>query len=162
MVADSMSMATARESERRWAYWVYQFPVAIVCRDHRAGAHPFFEIGAAVAADQFGGAGQRDLDFGDGRDGHFWREHVVEHMVVAQVGVGEDIVPDSLGIAQAAAVADHQPCFWPEDGEVVADGFRVGRAHADVDQGDAQPILGDQVVAVSDRRARALSVGASR
>ena len=81
------------------------------------------------------------------RDRDLERQHVVEHMVVAQIGVGEDVVADRLACAQAAAMADHQPHFGPQHREMVADRLGVGRADADVDQGDAlrhSPARGDR------------------
>ena len=59
------------------------------------------------------------------------------HMVVAQISVGEHIVADRLAGAQAAAMADHQPGLGPHHREMVADRLGVGRADADIDQGDA-------------------------
>ena len=67
-------------------------------------------------------------------------------MVVAQIGVGEDIVADRLARPQAAAMADHQPDLGPHHREMVADRLGVGRADADIDQGDALAARRDQVV----------------
>ena len=86
------------------------------------------------------------MHLGDGGDGDFGWQHRVEHMVIAQIGMGEDIVANALGIAQAAAVADHQPGFGAQDREVVADGFGVGGANADIDEADAGAAFADEVV----------------
>ena len=86
------------------------------------------------------------LDLGDGGHRDLGRQHVVEDMVVAQIGVGEDIVADRLARPQAAAMADHQPHFGPHHRQMVADRLRVGRADADVDQGDAFAVRRDQVI----------------
>ena len=67
-------------------------------------------------------------------------------MVVAQISVGEDIVADRLARPQAAAMADHQPDFGAEHGEMVADRLGVGRADADIDEGDSAAIGRDQMV----------------
>ena len=91
-------------------------------------------------------ARQRELDFGDRRDRDFGRQHVVEDMIVAQIGVGEDIVADPLAGAQTAAMADHQPCLGPQHREMVADRLGVGRADADIDQRDAGAVVGHQMI----------------
>ena len=39
---------------------------------------------------------QRLLHFGDRRNRDFGRQHVVKHMIVAQIGVRQHIVPDPL------------------------------------------------------------------
>ena len=67
-------------------------------------------------------------------------------MVVAQIGVGEDIVADRLARPKPAAMADHQPRLGPHHREMVAHRLRIGRAYADIDQGDAAAIGGNEVV----------------
>ena len=67
-------------------------------------------------------------------------------MVVAQIGMGQHIVADPLAGAQAAAMADHQPGFGADNGQVVADRLGVGRADTDVDKGDAAAIRRDQMI----------------
>ena len=131
-------MPTARLSEKRSAERrVAQLPVAVVGGDDRAGAQAALQLLARLARDDLGGLGQRDLDLGDRGDRDLGRQHVVEDVIVAQIGVGEDIVADPLARAQAAAMADHQPRLGPQHREVVADRLGVRRADADVDQRDA-------------------------
>ena len=125
---------------------VAQFPIAVVGGDDRARAHPFLEVGAAGARHGLRRAGQGLLHFGDGRDGDFGWQHRVEDMVVAQVSMGKDIVADALAGAQSAAMADHQPRLRPQHGEMVTDRLRVRRPDADIDQGDARAIRGDQMI----------------
>ena len=65
------------------------------------------------------------------------RQVGVEHVVLAHIGVGEDVVAQFLRVPQAGAVADHQPGMRAQHGDVVGDGLGVGRADADIDHGDA-------------------------
>ena len=67
-------------------------------------------------------------------------------MVVAQIGVRQHIVAQPLAGAQAAAVADHQPHMRAQHGQMVGRRLGVGRADADVDQGDAVAPVAHQVV----------------
>jgi hypothetical protein len=60
--------------------------------------------------------------------------------------VGQHVVADGLRLTQAAAVADHQPAVRAQHRQVVGDVLGVGRADADVDQGHAIAVGGDQVV----------------
>ena len=80
---------------------------------------------------------QRHLHFGQRRDRHPQRQVLVEHVVLAHIAVGQHVVAELLGVAQAGAVAEHQPGMRPQHGDVVGDGLGVGRADADVDHGDA-------------------------
>jgi hypothetical protein len=67
-------------------------------------------------------------------------------MVFAHVAVGQHVVAQLLGVAQAGAVAQHQPGVRAQHRDVVGDGLGVGRAHADVDHGDAGAVGAHQVV----------------
>ncbi len=127
-------------------FGIAQFPVAVVGGDDGAGAHALLEIGAAFAAHRFCRRGQRLLHFGDRGKRDLGRQYRIEHMVVAQVGMGEYVVADALAFAQAAAVADHQPDFGTDHRKVVGDGLGVGRADADVDERDARLVRPDQVI----------------
>ena len=55
-------------------------------------------------------------------------------------------VADALRIAQAAAMADHQPGFRAQHRQMVTDGFRIRRADTDIDEGNAVPARRDQVI----------------
>jgi hypothetical protein len=57
-------------------------------------------------------------------------------VVVAQIGVGQHVVADGLAFTQAAAVANHQPDVRAQHRQMVADGFGVGRADANINQRD--------------------------
>jgi hypothetical protein len=67
-------------------------------------------------------------------------------MVLAHVAVGQHIVAELLAVAQAGAVAQHDPGVRAQHGDVVGDGLGVGRADADVDHGDAGAVGAHQVV----------------
>ncbi len=43
-------------------------------------------------------------------------------------------------------MADHQPRFGAQDGEVIGDGLGVRRPDPDVDEGDAAAVLGNEVI----------------
>ena len=58
-------------------------------------------------------------------------------MILAHVAVRQDVVAELLRIAQARAVAEHQPGMRPQHRDVVGDVARVRRTGADVDHGDA-------------------------
>ena len=88
----------------------------------------------------------RDLHFGDRGDRDFRGQHVVQHMVVAQIGVRQDIVADPLRRAQTAAMPDHQPRLGPDDREVIGDRLRIRRPDADIDQRDPRPVRRHQMV----------------
>ena len=67
-------------------------------------------------------------------------------MVVAQIGMRKNIIADALRLTKPAAMANHQPSFGPKDGQMVANGFGIGRTNADVDQGDPRTIRCDEMV----------------
>jgi hypothetical protein len=75
-------------------------------------------------------------------------------MVFAHIGVGQHVVAQLLAVAQAGAVAQHHPGVRAQHGDVVGDGLGVGRAHADVDHGDAAAVGAHQVVGRHLRQAR--------
>jgi hypothetical protein len=80
---------------------------------------------------------ERDLDLGQRRDRHPDGQVVVEDVVLSQVGMGEDEVAKTLRVAQAGAVADHEPGVRAQDRDVVGRGLGVRRADPDVDERDA-------------------------
>ncbi len=67
-------------------------------------------------------------------------------MVFAQIGVRQHIVADLLRMAQAAAMADHQPDLRAKHGEVVGDRLGIRRADTDIDQCDSRAVLRAQVI----------------
>jgi hypothetical protein len=75
-------------------------------------------------------------------------------MVFAHIAVGQHIVTQMLGVAQAGAVAQHDPGMRAQHRDVVGDGLGVGRAHANVDHGDATAVGAHQVVGGHLRQAR--------
>ena len=80
---------------------------------------------------------QRDLHLGQRRDRHPQRQLLVEHVILAHVAVGKDIVAELLRVPQARTVPEHQPGMRSQHRDVVGDVAGVGRAGADVDHGDA-------------------------
>ena len=67
-------------------------------------------------------------------------------MILANVSVRQNIIPKVLGISQSRAVPKHQPSMWPKNGDVICDGFRVGRADADVNHCNAGTVRTGQVI----------------
>ena len=61
-------------------------------------------------------------------------------MVFAQIGMGQAEIAQRLRVAQARAVAQHQPSVGAQDGDVVSGGFGIRRTNPDVHQGDPVPI----------------------
>ena len=60
----------------------------------------------------------------------------------------QHIVADALRLAQAAAMADHQPAMRTQHRQMVSDVLGVGRTDADIDEADAAfTILAQQVIA---------------
>ena len=55
-------------------------------------------------------------------------------MVVTQISVGQNIVANRLTFAQAATVSNHQPDVRTQYGQMIANGFGVRRANADINQ----------------------------
>jgi len=88
-----------------------QFPVPVVIGQHGTGAQAFFQLFAFFASDLGSRLLKRQLHFGQGRNRDVRRYHAVENPVAAHIGVGQYVVADGLGLAQAAAVADHQPAM---------------------------------------------------
>ena len=132
--------------EAQGRFGIAQLPVPVVGGHDGAGAQAQLDLVARHAADRLGGVVQGALDLGDRGDGDIGRQHRVQHVIVAQIGVGQHIVADGLAGAQAAAVTDHQPDVRTGDGQVVGDGLGVGRPDADVDQGHALMARRGQVI----------------
>ncbi len=60
--------------------------------------------------------------------------------------MGQNVIADALGVAQAAAVADHEPAVRTDDGQMVRDVLGVGGTDADVDQRHAFAIGRGQMI----------------
>ena len=116
---------------------VAQLPVAVVDGGDRAGAHDALQIVAGQPGDLGDRLLQRHLHLGQRRDRHPDRQVVVEHVVLAHIGVRQHVVAERLAVAQPGAVAEHQPGMRPQHRDMVGDGLGVGRADADIDHGDA-------------------------
>ena len=67
-------------------------------------------------------------------------------MILAQVGVRQHIVANRLAVAQATAMANHQPDLRTQNREVIGDRLRVRRANANVHERDTCAVLGAQVI----------------
>ena len=105
-----MSIATApARDEAQGGLSVAKLPVAIVGGHHRARPKPLLEALLIRAREACCGAEQRFLHLGDGWNGDLHRKNVVKHIVVAQIGVSNDIVADDVAWAELAAMTDHQP-----------------------------------------------------
>ena len=128
--------------EAQRARRVSQLPIAVVGGDHRTGAQAALDAVLVFAGDRRRRVEQGVLHLGDRRQGNLGRQNVVEHMIVAQISVGEDVIADRLARPQATAMADHQPHFRAQHRDVIAHGLGVRRPDADIDEGDAGAALG--------------------
>ncbi|SAJ07162.1 Uncharacterised protein [Enterobacter hormaechei] len=133
------------EIETQGGGGIAQLPVTIVGGDDRTGTQALLHLFTRHAAHLFGGVVQGALHFRDTRDRNIRRQNRVKDMVVTQISVGEDVIANQLTFTQAAAVADHQPDVRAQYRQMVADGFRIRRANADVNQRNALTVGGDQV-----------------
>jgi hypothetical protein len=95
----SSAMARALRQALHRAALVAKFPVAVVDGGHRAGAHDPLEVIAFKTGDFGHRLLQRDLHLGQRRDRHPGGQVVVEHVVLAHIGVGQDIIAKALGCA---------------------------------------------------------------
>ena len=130
--------AALAETER--GFGVAQLPIAIIGGDDGAGAQPCLERFAAFARNGLRRARHGLLNLGNRRDRNFGREDIVKHMIITEVGVGEDIIADPLACAQAATVADHQPRLGAQHRKVIRDRLGVRGADADIDERDSVAI----------------------
>ena len=80
---------------------------------------------------------ERDLHLGKRRDRHKQRQFAIEHMVLPDITMREDVVAEPLRVPQARAMAEHQPGVRAKHRDVVGDIARVGWSGPDIDQGDA-------------------------
>ena len=138
---DRPALVEAQRGER-----VAKLPIAVVGGHDGAGAKALLDAVLVLPGDRQRSLEHRGLDLGDRRNRDFGRKHVVEDVVVAQIGMGEDIVANRLARAQPATVADHQPRLGPKHRDMVADRLGVGRADPDVDQSDAVAAVAHQVI----------------
>ena len=67
-------------------------------------------------------------------------------MIIAQIGVGQHIIADFLRIAQAPAVADHQPGLGPQHRQMIANRLGVRWPDPDVDQRDPRTVGADKMI----------------
>ena len=113
----------ARDCERRWtsSRWSRSLPVAVVDGRDGAGAHDALQLEALEPGDLAHRLLERDLHLGERRDRHPERQVGVEHVVLAHIAVGEHVVAERLRVAQAGAVAEHQPGMRPQHRDVVGD-----------------------------------------
>ena len=125
---------------------VAQLPVPIVVRDDRSRPQALLEPVTMLAGDDRRRILESDLHLGQCRDRHLRRHQRIEDAVLAEIGVGEHVVANLLGLAQATAVADHQPAVGAQDGQMVRNVLRIGRTDTDIDQRDAFAIRRRQVI----------------
>ena len=131
-----------------------EFPIAVVGAGHGAGAHDPLEVIVRHLGHISHRLLQCLLDLGQRRNRHPQRQFLVQHMIFAHVGVGQHIVPQALAVAQPCAVAQHHPGMRAQHGNVVGDGFGIGRADANVHHGDAAAVGAHQVVGRHLRQTR--------
>jgi hypothetical protein len=86
------------------------------------------------------GLGHGHLDFRQsGGIGTRQRQVSIEHMVLAHIGVRQNVVAQFLAVPQSGAMAQHDPGMRAQHGDMVGDRLGVGGPDADVDHGDAAP-----------------------
>ena len=132
---------------------VAQFPVAVVESGYGAGSHDLLGFNAGGVGNFLDRLLKRHLHFGKRGDGHGQRQVGVEHVILAHIGAGQHIIAQLLGIAQAGAVAQHDPGVGAQHRNMIGDGFGVGGTDPDIDHGDAAATIGRQVVGGHLRRA---------
>ncbi len=125
---------------------VAQLPVAVVDGGDGARAHDALQLVPVQLGDLGHRLLQGDLDLGQGRDRHPDGQVVVQHVILAQIGVGQDEIAQGLAVPQARAMAHHQPDMRAQHRDVVGRCLGVGRADADIDQGDPLPVRAFQVI----------------
>mmetsp|Transcript_24077 Transcript_24077/g.44479 ORF Transcript_24077/g.44479 Transcript_24077/m.44479 type:complete len:426 (-) Transcript_24077:181-1458(-) len=129
-----------------WSMLVTQFPIAVVIRGHSARAHDPLQLIAFQFGDPCHGLFQGDLDLCQRGDRHPRGQIVVQHMILAQIGVAQHEVAQRLRVAQARAVPDHQPGMGAQHSNVVSRGFGVRWPDPDIDQRDPRPVRPFQVI----------------
>ncbi len=71
---------------------------------------------------------------------------LIQHMIFADIGMGEDKITKPLRMTQSAAMADHQPAMGSENRDMIGDCLGVGRPDTDIDQRNAHMFLTDQMI----------------
>ncbi len=125
---------------------VAKLPVAVVDRGDGAGTHDALQLEALVTGDFRNRTFQRQLHFRQSRDRHPDRQVVVQNVILTHIGVCQHIIAKALAVAQAGAMANHQPGMRAQHGDMVGDRLGVGRADADIDQRNAGMALFLQVI----------------
>src|SRR5690606_8792335 len=103
----------------------------------RAGAHDPLEFVAGQARDLLHRLLKRYLYLGQRWNWHPYRQVIIQHVVLAHIGVSQYIVSQRLRVSQASAMAEHYPGMGPQHGDVVRDRLGVGGSYADIDHGYA-------------------------
>ncbi|EKD61222.1 MAG: hypothetical protein ACD_54C00341G0003 [uncultured bacterium] len=137
-----------------WPGFIAQFPVSVINRCHRAGAHDAFQLVAVQLRHLGNRLLQRDLNLGQRRDRHPDRQVVIQNVIFAQVSMGKAEIAQGLAVAQARAMANHQPGMRAQHRDMIGGGFGIRRADTDIDQRNAVPIRPLQVIGRHLRRFR--------
>ena len=116
---------------------VAELPVPVVDAGHRPGPHHPFELKPGQPRHFADGLLERNLHLGQRRNRHPQRQLLIQHMILANVSVRQDVVAELLRVPQTRTVAEHQPGMGSKHRDVIGDVARVRRAGADVDHGDA-------------------------
>ena len=133
-----------RETQR--AVRKAQFPVAIVRGDHGAGAHAPLQRIAVDVQHLLCRFRQGLLYFRDRGDRYFRGQHIVQDMIVAQIGMGEHEIADPLGRTQTAAMADHEKSLGPKHGQMIGDRLCIRWPDPDIDEADPAAVFRDQMI----------------
>ncbi len=136
-----------------------ELPIAVVGGGHRAGAHHRLQLIAGQAGDLGHRLLQRLLDLGQRRQRHPGRQCLVEHVIVARIGMRQHVIAQLLGVPQSGAVAQHQPDMRSQHGEMVGDGLGVRGADADIDQRGARAVGAFEMIGRHLRQARRAGAG---
>src|SRR5438876_6346005 len=134
-------------------YVVTELPIPVVDAGYRAGPHHPFELKPAQPRHFADGLLERDLHLGQRRNRHPQRQLLIQHVILADVSVSEDVIAELLRVAQPGTMAEHQPGVGPKHCDVVGDVARVRRTGSNVDHADAVGSLLNQMKSRHLRRA---------
>ena len=123
---------------------IAELPIAVVDTGHRSGSHDLLQIEAGEPRHLANRLLGRHLHLGKRRNGNPSRQLIVEYVVLANVTMRKHVVAELLRVAQARAVAEHQPCVRPQHRDMVGDVAGIRRAGADIDNGDTAAVRLDQ------------------